>query len=191
MRPALLLIALAACGGATPPPGGAAPQGPAAPTPGAASPAPTVDPNLPPANPGPPTKPYEAGGVEGDLEVRQLGAWSQSPYQEPERAVIRDQGALERLWARLGASEDMPKVDFATDVVIVAALGQRPSGGYGISVRRAAVEAGKLTAEVVSVKPGAGCVTTMAMTQPVEVVAVAAAKVGEVGFVEREETKDC
>ena len=186
-----LALLLAGCAGATPPPGGTAPAGPAAPTPGVATPAPTVDPNLPPSDPGPPPRPYEATGVEGDLEVRRLGGWSQSPYQQAERTVIRDQAALDRLWASLGASEPMPKVDFANDVVIVAALGQRPTGGYGISVRRAEVDEGRLRVEVLTTNPGRHCTTTAALTQPVEVVAVTAAKVEPVEFVEKAETGDC
>ena len=194
MRPshsALLALALLACGPAVPPPGGAAPEGPAAPTPASPAPTPTVDPNLPPANPGPPAAPYEATGLEGDLEVRRLGSWSQSPYQEAERAVIREAESLARLWARLGAAQEQPNVDFANDVVIVAALGQRPTGGYEIAVRRAAVEQGRLVVEVLSSSPGRNCMTTMALTQPVAVVAVAAAGAEPVEFVEREERRDC
>jgi hypothetical protein len=188
---ALLALALAACSQAVPPSGGAAPEGPAAPAPASPAPTPTVDPNLPPANPGPPASPYEATGTEGDLEVRPLGTWSQSPYQEAERTAIRDAESLARLWARLGGSEELPKVDFANDVVIVAAMGQRPSGGYEITVRRAAVEGGRLMVEVLSRSPGRNCMATMGLTQPVEVVAVAAAGVEPVEFVEREERLDC
>jgi hypothetical protein len=194
MRPSptlLLALALLACGPPVPPPGAAAPQGPPAPAPASPAPSPAVDPNLPPANPGPPAAPYEATGLEGDLEVRRLGTWSQSPYQEPERTVIRDAASLARVWARLGAELEQPKVDFANDVVIVAALGQRPTGGYEITVRRAAVEGGRLLVEVLTSSPGSNCMTTMALTQPVAAVAVAAAGVHEVEFVEREERRDC
>ena len=188
---ALALLPLLACGPAVAPPGGAAPEGPAAPTPASPTPSPTVDPNLPPAEPGPPPAPYEATGLEGALEVRRLGRWSQSPYQQAERTVIRDAESLARLWARLGAEQEQPQVDFATDVVIVAAMGQRPSGGHEITVRRAAVEQGGLLVEVLTRTPGGNCSTTMALTQPVEVVAVAAAGAEPVKFVEREERQDC
>ena len=133
---------------------------------------------------------YEATGAEGDLDVRRLGTWAQSPYQARERQVIRNAEELERLWARLGA-QDGPEVDFATDLVVVAAAGQRPSGGYDIDVRRAELANGRLLVEVLETEPGRNCVVTMALTQPVTVVALRAARAEGWEFVERRETREC
>jgi hypothetical protein len=186
---ALLALVLAACGpAAAPPVGGVPPEAPPAPPPSA--PSPPVDPVPPPANPGPPPDAYEATGVEGDLEVRRLGGWNRSPYQRRERQVIRDAEALERAWAALG-SQEQQQVDFANDLVILVAAGQRPSGGHEIAVRRAALENGRLLIEVVETRPGAGCSVTMGLTQPVEVVAVRAARAERWEFMEREESRDC
>jgi PrcB C-terminal len=187
---ALFVLALAACGPAVvPPAGGPVPDGPTTP-PARGTPAPPVDPAPPPVNPGPPPETYEATGAEGDLEVRRLGVWSQSTYQTRERQVIRDAESLARVWAALG-SEEQPRVDFATDIVVLVAAGQRPSGGHGIAVRRAALENGQLLLEVLETRPGAQCVATMALTQPVEVVAVRAARAEGWKFVERADTRDC
>jgi hypothetical protein len=103
--------------------------------------------------------------------------------------VVRDAG-LDRIWAALD-SPDQPQVDFANDVVVLVAAGQRSSGGHEITVRRAALANGRLLLEVVETKPGPNCMTTLALTQPVEVVAVRAARAARWEFVEREEIKDC
>jgi hypothetical protein len=184
-----LLLPVLACGSALPPAGGNAPQ-PPAPAPAAPPTGAPVEPGVPPASPAPPPDPYEATGIEGDLEVRPLGEWSQSPYQRPFRQVIRTQEDLDRVWAALGAQEQ-PEVDFATDLVVLAALGQRPSGGYDMDVRRAELRDGRLTVEVVETAPGPNCVTTMALTQPVELVALRAARAQTWEFVERREERGC
>jgi hypothetical protein len=189
---ALVALALAGCGpAAAPPSGGVPPEGPVVPTPSSDPTSATpVDPAPPPANPGPTPPTYEATGAEGDLEVRRLGGWNQSPYQTRERQVIRDVEALDRAWAALGALEQ-PKVDFASDLVILAAAGQRPSGGHEIAVRRAALENGRLLVEVVETRPAPGCPATLPLTQPVVVVAVRAARAEGWEFVEREEERPC
>jgi hypothetical protein len=181
VHPALLALALAACAPAAAPPIGSPPS-PAS--------SPPVDPAPPPATAGLPAPRYEATGAEGDLEVRQLGYWNQSPYQAAERRVVRDAESLERVWADLGSLERR-QVDFANDLVVVVAAGQRPTGGYEISVRRAALENGQLLLEVLTTAPGRNCLTTMALTQPVEVVAVRAARAAGWRFVEREDIRDC
>lgn len=197
-RSALFALGLAACSSATlPPPGGTAPQAPAAPpsgTPASAPPVeppPPTEPTAPPprrADPEPP--PYEATGIEGDLQVRQLGTWTRGPYQQPVREVIRDDEGLDRLYARLGA-QHRPKVDFAEDLVVVAALGLRTSGGYGISIRRARFAGGTLAVEVLSIRPGDQCLTTGQLIQPVTAAVVRAAGAERVEFVEATEIRGC
>ena len=53
------------------------------------------------------------------------------------------------------------------------------------------MEGGRLLVEVLSSSPGSNCMTPMALTQPVAAVAVAAAGVQAVEFMEREGRRDC
>jgi hypothetical protein len=86
---------------------------------------------------------------------------------------------------------DRPAVDFNRDVVIVAAAGQRPTGGHEIAVTRVTQTQGGLTVEVVERAPGPNCMTTASLTQPVDIVIVPVSGVRSWNFVERKEIRGC
>jgi protease stability complex PrcB-like protein len=129
------------------------------------------------------------GGGTG-LELRRIGQWTRTGIGEARRLVIRDANAWAEFWSELGVGE-RPAVDFSRDVVIAVAAGQRPSGGYGISVDRVTQRDGELTAEVVEVAPGPNCMTAGSLTQPVDVVVVPAVAARGWSFVERKDVHDC
>jgi hypothetical protein len=64
----------------------------------------------------------------------------------------------------------LPEIDFSREIVIVVALGVRPSGGYGIIVDGAYERDKQLKIVVRSISPGKGCIVTAALTQPVDIV---------------------
>jgi hypothetical protein len=104
--------------------------------------------------------------------------------------VIRDANGFAQVWSELGAG-DRPEVDFSRNVVVVAALGQRPTGGYEIAVSRVAQADGQLSIEVVETTPGPNCITAGAETQPVDMVVVSAAAPRGWSFLERKEIRAC
>src|ERR1051325_10971810 len=57
-----------------------------------------------------------------------------SGFTTRERLVIRDEATWTSTWEQLMGSQQpvpaVPKIDFKTSVVIVAAMGQRNSGGF-------------------------------------------------------------
>jgi len=63
------------------------------------------------------------------------------------RLVVRDRAAWEDIWKRIHsigpshlpdpATPALPEIDFSREMVIVAAMGQRPTSGYGIIIDRA------------------------------------------------------
>jgi hypothetical protein len=188
----LALLSTAACGSGrlvpaeTPEPSAPAPV--AAPEP-AAEPAPAVSP--PSAAPTPdaaaPYAPYDASG---SLPIRRIGQWTTSGISSPERMVIRDDSTYARFWESLGVGQ-RPVVDFSRDVVIAVAAGQRPSGGHAIAVERVARAGKAMMVEVVETVPGPGCWTTQQLTQPVDVVVVAAADAPEWSFSDRTRSQPC
>lgn len=93
---------------------------------------------------------------------------------EAGRFVLRDQGAWEALWGQVqGARQPLPPapdVDFHEYLVVVAAMGRQRSGGYAIRVEQAQVQAGKLVVTVREESPGPGCMVTMSLTAPIDVV---------------------
>ena len=95
-----------------------------------------------------------------------------SAIDEEELFVVRDEAAWRDAWQRLhGRSRQappLPAVDFAHEMVAVAAMGQRMSGGYAIRLERAFREGRAIVIVVRREKPGHGCIVAMASTQPVD-----------------------
>ena len=166
---------------ATTPPPSAAPE-PAAPDP--AAPPPSAAPA--PAGAAP-YAPYDASGA---LPIRRIGQWTASGIDSPERKVIRDDSTFAQFWQALGAGQ-RPVVDFSRDVVIAVAAGQRQTGGYAIAVDRVARAGKSMTVEVVETVPGPGCWTTQQITQPVDVVVVAAAEAPTFSFSDQTRSQGC
>jgi hypothetical protein len=131
--------------------------------------------------------PYGNGGT---LEIRRIGQWTRTGIGEARRLVIKDANAWAQFWSELGMG-DRPAVDFNRDVVIVAAAGQRPTGGHEIAVTRVTQTQGGLTVEVVERAPGPNCMTTTSLTQPVDIVIVPVSGVRSWNFVERKEIRGC
>lgn len=181
----LVLCLLAACGAGSTirPAGEPAPSG-GTPRPVEPTPTPAPEPSSAPTNPSP-------APAAGNLEIRRIGQWANTGIAESRRLVIRDNQAWSAFWTELGVG-DRPEVDFNRNVVVAVAMGQRSSGGYDIAVQGVSGVAGELTVDVVETSPAPTCATTMALTQPVDVVVV----VGGAGsrswnFRERKETRGC
>ncbi len=104
--------------------------------------------------------------------------------------MIRDDSTYARLWDALGAGQ-RPRVDFSKDVVIAVGAGQQTSGGHAIEVARVARAGASMTVEVLETVPGIGCLTSQQLTQPVDVVVVAAAGAPTWSFSEQKRTEDC
>ena len=118
----------------------------------------------------------------------------QSGFTARERLVVRDAAAWKEVWghvsARLTPAPVLPQVDFAREMLIVAALGERPTGGYGIVVDSAEARSGLLLVTVRTIAPGKGCILTQALTQPVDIARVPRHE-GPVDFEDRAEIRDC
>jgi len=136
-----------------------------------------------------------AASIAGSpVAVSPIALHAPARLEAPARIVVRSAAALADVWARLYAGvpqpPPLPAVDFAREMVLVAALGARPSGGHGVAIARAALDGGVLRVEVVETRPGAGCMTTQVITYPVAAARVALHD-GAVEFVDRVETNDC
>lgn len=91
------------------------------------------------------------------------------------RVMIRDAEAWSKVWERIhhspvSPSPPLPEIDFSREMVVVVALGQRPTGGYGIIVDRAYERDDRLEVTVRSQTPGKNCFLTQAVTEPVDIV---------------------
>jgi hypothetical protein len=112
----------------------------------------------------------------------------------PVRMVMGDPATLASVWARdfVGESEppSLPSVDFRRERVIVAALGEKPSGRYGIEFASADVEGREIVVELVSTAVGENCMVAQSLTQPVDVAKIPLRQMA-IRFVEHAAVRDC
>jgi hypothetical protein len=112
-------------------------------------------------------------------------------FTERQRLVIRSADQWAEAWARItGPARPAPAVNFAREMVVLVAMGERPTGGYVITVDGVYDADGRLYAEVKEASPGPLCGTTEALTQPIDAVRVPR-RDGPVTFVERAVTMAC
>jgi hypothetical protein len=130
------------------------------------------------------------GNAAAGVQVRRIGQWTHTGINERRRLVIRDANGWAAFWSELGVG-DRPAVDFTRDIVVAVAAGQQSSGGHEISVTQVTNANGELRIEVLETSPGPNCMTTTALTQPVDVVVVPAVGAKSWSFVEQKEVRGC
>lgn len=100
-----------------------------------------------------------------------------SAIHDPFNHVIRSQTEWDAMWRRITANSGpqpaAPPVDFSRDMLLLTALGTRPTGGYGITIERVIETPYTLDVQVVRTSPGPRCGTTATLTSPVDIVRVA------------------
>lgn len=142
----------------------------------------------------PPSSEPPSGSVEVTASPIVIDG-SYSGIETSLRSLVRSEGEWRDLWAQLATDRiprpTAPVIDFSERVVVVAAMGTRPTGGYAIRIDRVSYAGDTLWVEVTSVTPGAGCMTTQALTAPVAAVSVERRPNVSARFLDREETRDC
>jgi hypothetical protein len=110
------------------------------------------------------------------LQMRTLFKGNFSGLQEPSQVVITNQAGWEALWQRhevkVSPKTSPPEVDFSKEAVVVAALGQKKSGGYAIEIAEVRQTPEGAEAIVKTRSPKAGTLTIQALTAPTHIVAV-------------------
>ena len=90
--------------------------------------------------------------------------------------VVRDSTTWRHLWTELTRPfvppPPLPPIDFAREMIVVAALGSRPTAGYDIVIEGAARDSAGLEVAVRRTSPGAGCPVLAVVTQPVDLARV-------------------
>ncbi|HUQ15438.1 MAG TPA: protease complex subunit PrcB family protein [Gemmatimonadales bacterium] len=183
------LAVLAACGSGSIRPGDD--TGAVGPAPSPAPSPPVVDPDpAPTPSPAPETPSKPPATAASDVEIQRIGRWISSGIRGSRRLVIRDPETWSRFWSELGAGV-RPQVDLSRNLVIAVASGERSSGGHDIAVQKVSRSGGELRIEVLETSPGPECVTTSALSQPVDVVMVPSAGVTGWSFIDQAATRAC
>lgn len=119
---------------------------------------------------------------------------SHSGMQDPAWVVVRSAGAWNQLWSQIwrGHSPTPPlaAVDFSREMLVVAALGRRSSGGHSIFVDSAYQRSEHIEVVVRKVSPGSQCMVTGALTEPVDIARLPAST-QPVRFRERSVVHNC
>ena len=117
-----------------------------------------------------------------------------SGLTERERIVVRDAQSWASLWTRLVGSHRPapapPAVDFSREMLVVASMGTRPSGGYAIYIDGVAAVRGNLVVSTREVSPGRRCGVTAALTAPVALARLERSEL-PVSFISRSVVRDC
>lgn len=91
-------------------------------------------------------------------------------FDAPAFRLVTDEVVLLELWNRAYGSSlevpPVPSVDFSRETVVAVFQGDKPTGGYGIEVLAAAIEAGELFVDMRFSEPDPGAITTQALTSP-------------------------
>ena len=135
-----------------------------------------------------------AAPLRGSLPVRLLLQEYNTGLRDSTRRVITDGVALAALWGLAyegrGEVPSLPRIDFDREMVVVAALGTRASGGYTIQVDSARATDRAVEVFVRRLGPGPTCGTTAALTEPAVVVAIPRSD-APVRFLETSTLHDC
>jgi hypothetical protein len=95
-----------------------------------------------------------------------------SGYGAATTLVVRDRDTWQATWNQihgpLSPIPPLPVIDFSTEMVVVAALGGKPSSGYDIVLTGASEADGMITVDVVTNSPGPNCVTLTVVTAPLD-----------------------
>jgi PrcB C-terminal len=100
------------------------------------------------------------------------------------------QGQWRRITARQGDPPPLPEVDFPSEMLLIAAAGPKPSGGYRVVIDKVIEQPGELLAFVRFVSPGRGCGAIAAVTSPVDIVRLPASDKNVRWVIERQ-SADC
>lgn len=97
-----------------------------------------------------------------------------SVMRDEQRIVIRDRVAWENLWQRIlqpnPSLPPLPEIDFSKEMLIVVAMGDRPTSGYAITVTSAREQSNRLEVEVEKTFP---CGMQMqVLTAPIDIVRI-------------------
>jgi hypothetical protein len=117
-----------------------------------------------------------------------------SALRDPLNLTIRSQSEWDGIWRRLTANQGPPTlppgVNFERDMLLISAMGAKPTGGYTIRIERVIDSRFELEAHVVRTSPGPRCGTIAAVTHPVDIVTVPFSH-KQVRWVMRDEVTDC
>ncbi|MBA3804253.1 MAG: DUF885 family protein [Acidobacteria bacterium] len=115
-----------------------------------------------------------------DFSVLATGAFSSYTGTRSVQLVM-NQNEWSNMWRIIGGGRPAPEVSFDTRAVVVAFQGQKPTGGYSISMAEIRRDGRNLTLRASEIAPGRNDITSQVLTSPF--VAVSIPRPPEASFV--------
>jgi len=107
---------------------------------------------------------------------RELAAGQQSAVRVPVARAVSDSGLWRDLWFAMTANRieppDPPEVDFSRETVVVLILGERPTGGYAVTIAAVVERRDEVEVVIDVITPEADAIVTQALTTPYYVAAI-------------------
>jgi hypothetical protein len=122
--------------------------------------------------------PALAQPMSQDLRIVEMHAETYSGIDTPQTRVITSMTDYRAFFANTNVQlPPQPRIDFSTEDMLIACMGEKPSSGYGIKITRVELMTGGFTGghafvDVTETTPTPGGIGLTVMTQPVHVVRV-------------------
>jgi hypothetical protein len=124
-----------------------------------------------------------------------FGPTDAGPFQSAGSRVVEDSSTWAATWAQIWANDSeppaLPAVDFSTSSLLVAWMGDRPTGGYQVAVTSVTETTGVVSANVLWTSPGSGCGLLEVVTSPIVVVSIPHRDPASVQFAVSQTTHTC
>lgn len=99
-----------------------------------------------------------------DLELLSESGYSE--FNQTEQLVIKSDAALQKAYNHILTKQATPHIDWDKHQVVLLAMGQRSTGGYGIAVEKVVQTKTEITVHYKTSGPKKGAMVTQALTAP-------------------------
>ena len=111
--------------------------------------------------------------TEEKIEIKKEWKGSRCGYVEPSKSVISTEDQWMKTWDKmfhhLLPKPELPKIDFDSEMILAAFMGQRRTGGYVIRIKRIIKTDKDIVAYIEEKEPDPESLRTQALTQPYHV----------------------
>lgn len=131
---------------------------------------------------------------KGELEFETFQKGFYSGIKEKKEMVIKNKMEFLDMWKNLTKIllplPEPPEIDFDKYMLLCTFMGEKPTGGFSIEIKKIIEEDKEIKVFVKEISPGKNCIVTMAFTQPFHIVLLKKSK-KKIKFYYEEEIRDC
>ena len=99
-----------------------------------------------------------------------------SGVKEPGTLVVDSQKNLEEMWERITVQlvprPDTPQIDFDTETALAVFMGERPTGGYAITIDKVVEHEDQVVVTYIETAPRSGMELTQVITRPFQIAVI-------------------